>query len=83
MSRALPVYSPTPRRLRRPNHPNLFLLGFSSKLAGQGRPITGQDGGIEGRGGGGGGLGGEGGQVGARARMGRRGGGGQAAKKGQ
>ena len=32
MSRALPLYSPTPRRLRRPNHPNLFLLGFSSKL---------------------------------------------------
>ena len=23
---------PPPRRLRRPNHPNLFLLGFSSKL---------------------------------------------------
>ena len=32
MSRALPFYSPTPRRRRRPNHPNLFLLGFSSKL---------------------------------------------------
>ena len=32
MSQALPFYSPTPRRLRRPNHPNLFLLGFSSKL---------------------------------------------------
>ena len=25
-------FSPTPRRLRRPNHPNLFLLGFRSKL---------------------------------------------------
>ena len=25
-------YSPTPRRLRRQNHPNLVLLGFSSKL---------------------------------------------------
>ena len=23
---------PTPRRLRRPNHPNPFLLGFSPKL---------------------------------------------------
>ena len=32
MSKALPFYSPTPRRLRRQNHPNLFLLGFSSKL---------------------------------------------------
>ena len=29
---ALSFNSPTPRRLRRPNHPNLFLLGFSSKL---------------------------------------------------
>ena len=32
MSRALPFYSPTPRHLRRPDHPNLFLLGFSPKL---------------------------------------------------
>ena len=32
MSRALSFFSPTPRRLRRPDHPNLFLLGFSSKL---------------------------------------------------
>ena len=54
MSRALPFYSPTPRRLRRPNHPNLFLLGFSSKLilwlssfytrAGQGRAGQGRAG---------------------------------------
>ena len=48
---ALSFNSPTPRRLRRPNHPNLFLLGFSTQpklllvsstvlmqQAGQGRP---------------------------------------------
>ena len=27
---ALSFNSPTPRRLRRPHHPNLFLLGFST-----------------------------------------------------
>ena len=32
---SLLFYSPTPRRLRRPNHPNLFPLGFSSK-----RPLS-------------------------------------------
>ena len=32
MSKALPFCSPTSRRLKRPNHPSLFLLGFSSKL---------------------------------------------------
>ena len=30
--RAHSFFLPTPCRLRRPNHPNLFLLGFSSKL---------------------------------------------------
>ena len=28
---ALALNSPTPRRLRRPDHPNLFLLGFSTQ----------------------------------------------------
>ena len=32
MSRALPFYSPTPRRLKRPNHPNLFLLLLSFEV---------------------------------------------------
>ena len=31
MWRAHSFFFPTPRRLRRPNHPNLFLLGFSSR----------------------------------------------------
>ena len=29
---ALALNSPTPRRLRRPDHPNLFLLGFSTHI---------------------------------------------------
>ena len=60
---ALSFNSPTPRRLRRPDHPNLFLLGLALKLissfylflqealpAGQGRAGQGRRSGQGGRG---------------------------------
>ena len=76
---ALSFNSPTPRRLRRPDHPNLFLLGLALKLissfylflqealpAGQGRAGQGRAGQTVRAGGQRGGPGGPGGRQGAQ-----------------